>query len=299
MAGPGSLFGLYLTVPNLDQTITELENSVTKMPNMTQAVQQSTRVIQEAWQGMMTGATITYSGGTFTIHDRTGELRKSIHREFPYRDKLSGLIYSESEVMARVEKGYPAFDIKKGLLASSKAKTSKKGHRYITVPFRHNVPSADGIGAPMPQSIYNQAVKLDFSRTTGRNPFGEATYSWGGRLPANPFGQRTKLAIPNSGMQAPYEWKTGLYSGMVRMYDTATGNTGGYLTFRRVSERWYDKKGKPHGTDPNAWWHPGQPPKPITQAVIERTEKQVLSMIRTGAALDLAMAGLPIPDELG
>lgn len=281
-----SLFGLYLSVPNIDAVLDALEKSGSTLPNTAKAVEQSTLVVQQIWQAYALGARVSYSGGTFVVQVRNGDYARSIQRQFPYRGKTSGLVFSDSEEAELIEKGYGPYDMKPSLLKSPKAHIGKNGERYINIPFRHNVPGAGATGAPMPQNIYNQASKLDFSMITGRNPWGRFTYIWGGRLGASNQGKQIKPQV--GGMTAPYEWKSGPYSGMVRMKDAATGKSGGYLTFRRVSEK----------SDPNSWWHPGTQPKPVTQAVIEAAEPQVLQMLRTGAALDLAMAGLPIPKDL-
>lgn len=281
-----SLFGLYVSVPNLDAVLDALEQNGNELPNTARAVEQSTLVVQQIWQSYALGARVTYSGGTFVVQARSGDYARSIQRQFPYRGRTSGIVFSNSEEAEMIEKGYGPYDMKPKLLQSPKAKISAQGKRYITIPLRHNVPGAGATGAPMPQNIYNQASKLDFSMITGRNPWGRFTYIWGGRLGESDQGKQIKPKV--GGMTAPYEWKTGPYSGMVRMRDNATGRSGGYLTFRRISEN----------SDPNSWWHPGVRPKPVTQAVIEAAEPHVLRMLRTGAALDLAMAGLPIPRDL-
>jgi hypothetical protein len=290
MAGPESLFGLYLSVPNLDSILDALEKNGTQLPNTAKAVEESTRIVQQIWQAYALGARVSYSGGTFVVNAGNGDYARSIQRQFPYRTRTSGLVFADSLEAERVEDGYGPFDMKPGLLRSPKAKNyvDRKGvsKRYITIPFRHNAPGADATGAPMPQNIYNQAKQLDFSMITGRNAWGKFTYAWGGSLGASDQGKQVKPKV--GGMTAPYEWKTGPYSGMVRMKNTATGNSGGYITFRRVSST----------SDPNSWWHPGVRPRPVTQAVIENAEPQILQLIRTGAALDLAMAGLPIPKQL-
>lgn len=282
----GSLFGIYLSVPNLDAVLDSLEKIEGSLPNTAKAVEQSTLIVQQIWQSYAMGARVTYSGGSFIVQSRNGDYARSIQRQFPYRSRTSGIVFADSLEADMVEDGYGPYDMKPKLLSSSKARVNDKGQRYITIPFRHNVPGAGATGAAMPQNIYNQAKRLDFSTITGRNPWGRFTYLWGGRTGASSQGQQTKAKV--GGMTAPYQWKTGQYSGMVRMKDSATGKSGGYLTFRRISEN----------SDPNSWWHPGQKPRPVTQAVIENSEEQVLRLIRTGAALDLAMAGLPIPKEL-
>lgn len=281
-----SLFGIYLSVPNLDSILEALEKVEGKLPNTAKAVEESTLVVQQIWQAYALGARVTYSGGTFVVQSRNGDYARSIQRMFPYRGITSGLVFADSMEAEMIEEGYGPFDMKPGLLKSPKARVDRNGNRYITIPFRHNVPEAGATGAPMPQNIYNQARKLDFSEITGRNPWGRFTYLWGGRIGQMEQGRQVKPQV--GGMTAPYQWKTSPFSGMVRMKDSATNRSGGYLTFRRVSVN----------SDPNAWWHPGVKPKPVTQAVIENSEEQVLRLIRTGAALDLAMAGLPIPNGL-
>lgn len=286
----GSLFGIYVSVPNLDAILDALEKVEGSLPNMAKAVEQSTLIVQQIWQSYALGARVTYSGGTFVVQSRSGDYARSIQRQFPWRGITSGIVFADSLEAELVENGYGPFDMKPGLLKSPKARTytNKEGKtsRFITIPFRHNVPGADAVGAPMPQNIYNQARKLDFSSITGRNPYGRFTYIWGGKLGESDQGKQVKPQV--GGMTAPYQWKSGPFSGMVRMKDEATGKSGGYLTFRRVSDK----------SDPNSWWHPGVKPRPVTQAVIENSEAQVLQLIRTGAALDLAMAGLPVPKEL-
>lgn len=65
-----------------------------------------------------------------------------------------------------VEKGVKPFDMKKGLLASPKAKRSKKGIRYITVPIRYGVPTAKGTNL-LSDEEYKRAKALSQGQQIG------------------------------------------------------------------------------------------------------------------------------------
>jgi hypothetical protein len=189
---------------------------------------------------------------------------------------LAGEIVSTSRHGNTIEEGIKPYDMKEGLLTSPKAKFGKNGSLYITVAFRHGTPNTTTM-ASMPKAVYKDAKKLGYSRVNGvlgGNSMG-VTYSWGGKLKNNPEGQRTKLVGPGK----HYTWKTGLYSGMVRM---GKGKQTQYLTFRRISTK----------SDPNSWQFPGVAPRPIRQAVVENTKEEVLKLIRNGFQMDLYFMGL-------
>lgn len=129
-----------------------------------------------------------------------------------------------------LETGFPAFDMKKGFSRSEKAKRSKDGGWYLTIPFRHLTPTAQGIGGgrPMPRDIYSRARQLQQGqRLTG-----------------------TELKYPPQVSWTGYQHKNGIYEGMIRnvkQYQQSGARQGTYYTFRRVSDK----------SDPRAFWHPG------------------------------------------
>lgn len=278
----GGMIGIFVSIPNFESVLRALEATGATFPNATKAIEDATLIVQQTWQSYAMGGSVSYSGGTFVVHP-SAEYARSIQRQYPYRGRLGGIVFSNSRIASIIEEGRGPYDMKPGLLRSPRTKVGKKGKRYVTVPFRHGTPGS--LNNPMPRNVYDQAKTLNFSAVTGRS-LGRIAYQWGGkggRLPSSPQGQRTKLKM--GGMGGHYTWKTGQFSGMVRMNDSATGKSAGYITFRRVSEN----------SDPNSWWHPGHPPKPVTRAVVENTEAQIIRLVRTGFALDLAVAGLPIP----
>lgn len=274
-----SLLSISADLPNIDGVLKAVEQAGRgDLPYTKEAVIASlVDVVQRTWIAYASGTTVSYSGGTFTIHVVSGDYVRSIQEGLKMLEDLTGEIVSTSSHGRSIEEGIKPYDMKIGLLSSPKAKTSKQGGKYLTVPFRHGTPQTTALPA-MPQSVYNQAKNLGYSRrnnflvsfVTGRK------YSWGGKLPKTSEGQRSHNT-PHRG--AGYTWKTGMYSGMVK---TGRNKHSQYLTFRRVSSN----------SDPASWQHPGVQPRHIREAVIENTREEVLQLIRNGFEMDLYFMGL-------
>lgn len=180
----------------------------------------------------------------------SGEYARSIQAEWPVAgDPFQGRVFSLAAYAAALEYGSGARDMKPALLASPKAHTTKTGGRYISIPMRHGTPGAESM-PPMPQDIYQAAKalgryaetrqRLDGSRMVGGQSVAERAW-------------RTKL--PAAGMNGPYTWKTGLYSGMVK--SGMRGHTQ-YITWRTVSTK----------SDPSSWWYPGVAGRHIRQRAL-------------------------------
>ena len=274
-----SILTIAADLPNLEGIIRSVEQaSQGNLPYTREAVRAATvDVVQRTWIQYASGATVTYSGGTFKINVITGDYLRSIQEGVRFPDDLTGEVFSTSPHGRYIEEGQPPRDLKPQLLSSDKAKISKEGKKYITIPFRHGTPGTVGL-PPMPQHIYDQARTLNYSRRNGflKSLVTGRKYTWGDRIGKSFEGQRSHAGNhPGAG----YTWKTGLYSGMVRM--GKPGHTQ-YLTFRRVSEN----------SDPRSWQHPGVEPRPIREAVVENTREEVLQLIRRGFEMDLYFMGL-------
>ena len=274
-----SLLTIAADVPNLDNVLRSVEKAGQgNLPYTAEAVRASlTDVIQRTWIEYASGVTVTYSGGTFHVNTVSGEYVRSIQEGLRMLGNLTGEILTTSGHGSLIERGIKAYDQKAALLRSSRAKVGKGGSRYITVPFRHGTPGTVTM-ASMPKHVYDQAKTLGYSRknnfltalVTGRR------YSWGGRLQETSEGQRSHIS-PHPGKG--YTWKTGLFSGMVKMGKT---NHSQYMTFRRVSTN----------SDPASWQFPGVKPRPIREAVVENTREEILQLIRSGFEMDLYFMGL-------
>ena len=172
------------------------------------------------------------------------------------------LDYSKDPVVKMIEEGASAFDIKKGLLDSIKAKYTKDGRKYITVPFRLGSPGAIGdsgvFSSILPQSVYD-VLK---SRATNIPVSGGGVRSKGlmlADIPSLYQPQQTRQAIvDNEGNEQfkAYQHKNSLYEGAMKVTDNVTGQSG-YQSFRRVSESGTTANGKKKGSDPDAFIHPG------------------------------------------
>jgi hypothetical protein len=237
------------------------------------AVHEACQYIQRTWHAAVLG--VTLPGMTRQLYDEVyaAQVAAPESLDYPFNgDPFWGRVIVTNPAHAeRVEVGYPPYDMKPGLLASPKAHTGAHGQRYITVPFRHGTPTSLGQAGPsMPQGVYAKAKRLA--------PFMGGP--WGMEIPgkalkltgeAADWGRRSKL--PTGTMTGPYTWKASPYQGMRRVGGTPLGTS--YMTFRRVSSPWVDAKGKAHGSDPNAWMHPGMPPNPVLQAVYNAVEPAV------------------------
>jgi len=152
---------------------------------------------------------------------------------------FSAEIISEFKYGAEIETGRPAKDLKRMLQTSKKTRISKKGNKYLIIPFRHNVPGKNAHAMDMPPSVYAVAKKLHPSYVL---PLGsmkppqrlsasghmvkQDSYRWSGRLPA---GLMPKLKDHH---------KTDIYDSMVR-FDTSTpkAKSSAYMTFRVMSDK--------------------------------------------------------------
>lgn len=268
-------------LPDLSGIIKAVEGAQQgKLPYTQEAVRAAlTDVVQRTWIEYASGASVSYSGGTFVVHVVSGQYVRSIQEGFRMEGELAGVITTTSPHGASIEDGIEPYDMKQKLLQSSKAKVSKDGSRYITVPFRHGTPGAKTMPS-MPKAVYKDVKKLGYSRrnnalvaqSTGR------TYSWGGRYSNHSEGMRSKIVKKESGY-GTYTWKTGLFHGMVKV---GSEKHGQYLTFRRISSK----------SDPDSWQHPGVKARPIREAVIENTRETVLQLVRNGFEMDLYFMGL-------
>lgn len=171
---------------------------------------------------------------------------------------FSGYVEATYKHAEEIENGRPARDLKKMLNTSLKVRTSKKGTRYLSIPFRHNTPGNDALAHSMPPSVYDVAKNLEASMVVGQTTrqsgqkgmqhlsVPQNIYKWGGRVPA---GMSAKLKPHHA---------TDVHAGMVR-FDTSTpggAKSSQYLTFRVMSEK---SKG---------WIVPPQEGQKIAQGVV-------------------------------
>jgi hypothetical protein len=108
-----------------------------RFPATEQAIAQSVTEAQRVMASAVTGRRVSWSGGSFTIASRTGGLAAAIQAGGRYPlggNRLAGGIAIQCRYYQSIRDGIKPYDMKPGLLRSAKAKTSRKGIRYVIVP---------------------------------------------------------------------------------------------------------------------------------------------------------------------
>jgi len=165
-----------------------------------------------------------------------------------------------------IEQGWPGpRDLRMTVIPNARTKhTSKEGHTYVFVPFRHGSPSSSGknVGRRMPKEIYQVAKHLT-ARISHR---GKGTLQQGGRLfeGMTHVGSKQVSQAARELLQVKVQpWhSTSLYTGMVReqkTYQKATQSS--YTTWRTISTN------PDAQTDQRKWQHPGIPARHFVKEV--------------------------------
>lgn len=140
-------------------------------------------------------------------------------------DSLTSEITLSGWLPNALEEGINEFDLKEGFSKSDKIKISSTGDWYLTIPFKHSIPSSSGeTGKPLPKEIYNIVKKQ-------KTPLKESQI---------PESYRVK-ELKELANGKTYEHKSSIYQGVKKSEE------GGYISFRRASGN----------SDPNSWIHPG------------------------------------------
>lgn len=174
---------------------------------------------------------------------------RNVYKNAMYVDKKSsfevifGLREGENGLAIALEEGKSAWDEKPFFEASPKKHRKAIGDGwYLTVPFRHATPEAVAESGVF-QSILPKEV-YDVAKNNGGRPVSMS------QLPEQyrQVGSRKEIAVAG-GVIPEYVHKAPKYLGLVRVNISSTSKErrGGYMTFRRVSDR----------SDPNSWIHPG------------------------------------------
>ena len=238
--------------------------------------------VRDTWISAVTGTVLP--GMSERVDDRryAEAIRVVRHGDYHYA------VTADYTELDKIEQGYPAWDMKPHLLASSKAKPTSDGQgRYITIPLRQFTrakgggirPSANDDGSnTMPPEIH------------------EYTKAFGRHAPGTDEGQRTKVPIIRHNGQAvggvnlaaleqglpapmtgPYQWKSGQYEGLTNV--KTSGGASRYYTFRRVSTlrmvQLSDGRLVWKGSDPSSWINPGKRGNPVSRAVEDYTRPEI------------------------
>lgn len=216
-------------------------NAAELFPHLAMAVARITEAAQKQWQAYAQGAPLPDGK---SINNRTGEYARSIlTRE---TGDLAAEVYSDLRYARAIEEGTPAYDLKQILNSSLKVRISKKGRRYLIIPFRWGTPGSV-MGRNMPEAVHQwwsgkQASSIigKYRRLSGTGTFDIRTrkrttvsgwrYKWGDRLDTG--------SLADMG-HAPDDKLAKRMAGMVNFRKPrATGGSSHskFLTFRVMAE---------------------------------------------------------------
>lgn len=161
------------------------------------------------------------------------------------------LDYSKDKLIKMLEEGASPFDMKEKMLSGPNAKTSKKGVRYNTIPFRWGTPGAvaeaDVFSGKMSKEAYNVVRKMPATMPIA-----------GGGKRSEGISSEDAVAIQEAGKREAifdsqgkvlfeeYQHKASVYAGLHKIEDPTTGQNK-YMSFRVVSDN----------SDNEAFVHPG------------------------------------------
>lgn len=253
-AGPGNIS---VDAHELTDRLAELANP-RNLRDLVEVLAESARA---TWRRAVSGEVLEGMTKAVYSDNYAAAIDDPSHSRFIGNDILEIDLSDLSEAV-RIERGYPAYDLKPGLLRRVKG---GKGGGYVDVPFRHGTPptrrdgpdprAGSGFATTMSPLMYRLARQMEPSP--------------GGDYIDDPSTPLTKPQI--GGMGGPSTHKAALYQGMRRYRGQDGPGTNGsrYLTFRRVSEN----------SSADAWWHPGEPANPVAASVAKAVQKQVPGIV--------------------
>lgn len=180
---------------------------------------------------------------------------------------FTGYVMLVNKLPNMIESGASPFDMKSGFSKSSKARSSRSGGWYLTVPFRFATPGALGENEAfsniMPQSVYSVAKTLSPRQSTMGGAVKQGQSLKANQIPSPYNIPRTRaMIVTKSKTFEEYKHKHSIYEGMQRSQKTYERATQGqYVTFRRVSDN----------SDPNSWIHKGIEARRLSDQALTRT----------------------------
>ena len=202
------------------------------------------------------------------LHSTRAEYMKGMFTERPNDSTVvMGVTARESKLAVALELGRPPFDEKEGFMHSQKRHLKRGGGWWLTIPFRHAIPTALGESQAFSNVMPGEIYKLAF-RAQGR-PLTKQQLPVEHRIP----GVRHEISNRRGRLLFPrYIHKAAQYEGLVRKADMAEGRSKGrgkYMTFRRVSDL----------SDVNSWIHPGFVPRAFLKKSLEKVKTDIPTIV--------------------
>lgn len=275
----------------LNDFMRSLSNPDLLKTNTAEAVGEATNYLSDKWIGTASSK-LKHTTGWYAQGIQDGTM-------YPYSSNpLQGAVIHTDKRASYLEKGFEPYDQKRMLFTSSKVRISKKGERYLVIPFRHGTPGSQK--NPMPTQIYSTAVNLTHSRITGvrlegsqqfpgqityreaqvlkkNNPekVRRNNYKWGGKLTV-----KESTEYNASKYQGMYRFQANprLNRGLGKFINTTDNdrNYSTYITFRVMKE------------SSAGWMHPGLKAMNILHDTIQKEKTIVLNLLADGVKKDFA-----------
>lgn len=248
-------------------------------PLLAFAVQEIAAQVHERWVAYAQGEPLPDGQ---VVHSRTGEYARSIMVR-PLGE-FRAEAYSDLPYAHAIEDGSPARDLKKMLDTSPKVRVSKKGVRYLIIPFRFGTPGTATMGNQMPESVHAwwqgqkaSHVAGQFMRRSGLIASDVKTrkqmmtparrYVWGARL--------TEAHLDGLGIGGQQKRRL---AGMVSF--KKPGGVGGgshsqFISFRVMTEQ------------SRGWQMPAQPGKHVAEQVARKFRPIAEEMFKQAMTADM------------
>ncbi len=204
-----------------------------------QAVHEAGVKVQEALKAAVTGT--IFPGMTDAVNKP--EMADAIRHDYGEFE----FTVTAPEALATIEAGIPERDMKPAIYSGPRHRVSKKGTKYVIVPFKHNASELPSVVAEMASQLTISQIIGSYTET--RSDDGAKVkrnlYSWGSNT------GNTEAHTPIRVSKTGYRHKASIHSNMVKFPG------GALVTFRTASEN----------SDPRSWIIPAKDPNPVTESV--------------------------------
>ncbi|MDR2484173.1 MAG: hypothetical protein LBD55_02115 [Treponema sp.] len=262
---------------SLYQILAQLSPFGKNLPRTEGAAKTAASVIRDAWRGYAMGGSL---GGIEKLKNPSGGYARSI--KINQTGPLSYEIFSEAPIAEWLEKGTPAFDMKKTHTIGPRSRVSLKGYPYLIVPFRWGTPKTVGFRNVMPQSVYNIVKnKKKYRQTKTLETTHYEPNARGENVERHEYSGTDDKGIWGDQLKA--EMGEDVTPNMVGMSNMAGqgGKSSGYFTFRVISSD--------PSANPRSWIHPGIRARPVTETVAQITKEPVSDLIDSALRGDLGL----------
>jgi hypothetical protein len=244
------------------------------MPSTADAMNAGANSIRAKWQEFAMGGNLD---GVEKLNNPSSKYARSIriNRLGPFQYE----IFSEAKIAQRIEEGTPEHDMKLTHPFGPRSRVSKEGVPYLIIPLRWGTPKS-GFKNIMPESVYSAVKKFKKMKTlVSADKSTKQTPNEKGQMVGRAQYNRGFNRLKGMDINGTIEQKIRM-DGMVRSTDdTGKDKSGGYFTFRVISAK----------SPASSWIRKEQPPRPVTKAVADYSQKFIGEIVNAAILEDLGL----------